>query len=59
MVGLIAMMSLSGLHSLIERMRFGALIGGRMNLWSVDCTKLIHELYVARVFVLCLFCRNL
>lgn len=45
-------MSLFGLHSLVERVRFGTSIGGRMNLLSLDCMKLIHELYVARVFVL-------
>lgn len=45
------MMSLSELHFLVERVRFGALVGGQMNLWSLDCVKLFHGLDVAWVFV--------
>ena len=58
-VGFVVIMSLSGLHSLVERVRFGALIGGRMNLWSLGCVKLIHDLYVAMMSASCLFCKNL
>lgn len=59
MIGLVLMMSLSELYSLIEKVRVGALISGRKNLWSLDCEKLIHELYVAQMLVSCLFCRKL
>ena len=59
MMGLVATMSLSRLHSLVASVSFWALIGGQMNLWSLDCVKLMHELYVARVFAFCLLCRNL
>ena len=36
MVGLLAWMSLSRLHSLIEMVMFVAFIVGQMNLWSID-----------------------
>lgn len=58
-VGLLEVMSLPMLHSLMERVRLGAFIGGWMKLWSVDCLKLMHESYVAKVFSLWLFCVNL
>ena len=49
MVGLVAIMSLSGFYSLVDRVRFGALIGGRTNCWSLDCVKLIHEFNIMRL----------
>ena len=47
MMGLVAIISLFGFYSLVDRVRFGALIGGRTNLWSLDCVKVTHELYAA------------
>ena len=58
MLGLVAVISLSGLHSFVISVRFGVVMGGRMNLRSLDCEKFMHELYVARVGVLCWFCKN-
>ena len=58
-VGLLVMISLSGLHSLVFNVRFVAMMGGRMNIRSRDCEKFMHELYVARVLVLSWLCRNL
>lgn len=43
-VGLLEMTSLSRLYSMMERVRFGEFIGGRMNLSYFDCVKLRHEL---------------
>jgi hypothetical protein len=40
----------------VVSVRFGAIMGGRMSLWSLDCVKFMHELYVVRVFVLHLLC---
>jgi hypothetical protein len=49
-MGLVAMMSLSELHSLMERVGLGASIGDWLNCcWSLDCVKSRHALYVLRV----------
>lgn len=52
-------MSLSKLHSLMERVGLGASIGDQLNHWSLDCVKLRHALYVSRVVVSLLFFMNL
>jgi hypothetical protein len=45
-------MSLSELHSLMERVGLGASIGDWLNCcWSLDCVKSRHALYVLRVVV--------
>ena len=59
MVGLVVAMSLSELHSLMERVGLGASIGDQLNHWSLDCVKLRHALYVSRVVVSLLFFMNL
>ena len=60
MIGLVEMISLYGLHSLVTSVRYGAMMGGRgMNFRSLACGKFIHELYMARVLVLCWVCRIL
>lgn len=43
-------MYLFGLHSLINKVKFGVFMGGRMNLQSLDCVELIHESYLVSVF---------
>lgn len=47
------------MHYLVVSVRFGAIMGGRMSLRSLDCVKFMYELYVVRVLVLRLLCRNL
>ena len=39
-VGLVVMISLSRLYSLVFNVRFGAMMGGQMNLRSLDCESL-------------------
>lgn len=46
-------MPLFKLHSLMERVRSGAFIGGWMNLQSIDCVKLMHESCAPNVFFPC------
>ena len=47
------------MHYLVVSVRFGAIMGGRMSLRSLDCVMFMYELYVVRVLVLRLLCRNL
>lgn len=42
-VDLVVTTSLSGLHSIVERVRFQAMIGGRMNYWL--CDKGTNKIY--------------
>ena len=58
MVDLVAMISLYELHSWVITVRFGAIMGGWMNLWSLDCSEFIHELYVVRIFLMNLWSIN-
>ena len=51
--------SLSGLHSLMDNVRLWVSIDCPMNPWSLECEKLMHELYVLMVVLMCVFCINL
>lgn len=58
MVGVIVMMSLFRLHSQVDTFRTRVLIGGQMNMLCIDCEKLIHELNVVKVVLVCACLRN-
>lgn len=49
MVGLVVTMSMSRLHSLMERVRLGSLMHGWMNLLFVDWEKFMQYLYMVKV----------
>ena len=42
-MGLVVMISLYGLHPLVFNVRFGAIMGRRMNIQSLDCESLCRS----------------
>lgn len=54
-MGALVTMSLFGLHSLMNSIRLGLSIGGLMNMWSLDCEKLMQEVNLLMVVLMCLY----
>jgi len=44
---------------MVVSVRFKAMMEEWINLWSLDCRKFIHKLFMFGVLVLCFVCRNL